>query len=54
MKIVLGFVIALTLPAVAFAHHWGSPAPAPELAAGLPAAIAAIGAYAATRFKRRR
>lgn len=53
MKVLLGFAVALTLPAVAFAHHWGHPAPAPELAAGLPAVLTVVGAFAATRFKRR-
>jgi hypothetical protein len=69
MKLVLAILIVAAMPAVAFAHHsgggwffpggggWsspGSPAPAPDLASGLPAAIAVIGAFAATRFKRRR
>ena len=58
MKVVLGVLIAVALPAVAFAHnHFGGPhgypAPAPDLAVGLPAAVAAIAAFAATRFKRR-
>ena len=63
MRVVLSALMIAAVPALAFAHGhggfplpiWpGSPAPAPELAAGLPAAVAAIGAVVATRFKRRR
>lgn len=56
-KIVLGLVVAATVPAIASAHGWpiwGKPAPAPELAAGIPAALSMLGAFAATRFKRSR
>ena len=62
MKVLLGFVIALSVPAIASAHlfggggfpGWGHPAPAPELAAGIPAALSVLGAFAATRFRRKR
>ena len=56
MRVILGALMLAAIPAMALArwHNPGSPAPAPDLANGLPAAIAVISAIAATRFKRRR
>lgn len=68
MRTVLSVLIFAAVPTLALAHGhgglppiWGfplpiwpgHPAPAPELAAGLPAAAAAVAAVVATRFKRR-
>ena len=61
MKVLLGIMLALAVPAVASAHHfggggppsWGWPAPAPDIAAGIPAALSVLGAFAVTRFRRK-
>ncbi len=51
MKYALGFVLLAVASTPAFAVV---SAPAPEIAAGLPAVIAVVGAYAATHFARRK
>jgi hypothetical protein len=51
MKYVLGFVIAAVAAAPAFAIK---AVPAPDLATGLPAVVGVIGAYAVTRWLRKR
>ena len=52
MRIVLGVLILAAAATPAFATLVA--VPAPELATGLPAVFAVVGAYAATRFIRRR
>ena len=52
MRVALGVLILAVAASPAFANIVA--VPAPDLATGLPAVLAVIGAYAVTRFARRR
>jgi hypothetical protein len=53
MRVALGVLILAVAASPAFANILVA-VPAPDLATGLPAVLAVIGAYAVTRFARRR